>query len=229
MERHALYGIVNEQIKRPDPKLLEGFRRHEVAKVGDAMAANGIMHHAIKPLAAGMRLCGPAVTVLTRAGDALFIQKSADVAQAGDVIVCDAGGGLEAAVIGERIGFYMQMRGIAGFLVDGAVRDKPGLVELGFATFARAVTPCIYGSMGPGAINVPIQCGGVPVNPGDIILGDDDGVVVVPGDDAARVLALADEHLTGELERLERMKRGETLTDIFRCDEKIARWREPHA
>ena len=226
MERHQLYGVVNEQIERPESALIEGFRGHEVAKVGDAMAGHGIAHHEIKPLAPGMRLCGPAVTVLTRPGDALFVQKAADVARAGDVIVCDAGGGLEAAVIGERIGFYMQSRGIAGFLVDGAVRDKPGLVDLGFPTFARGVTPRIYGSLGPGAINVPIQCGGIPVSPGDLILGDDDGVVVVPRDDAARVLALADEHLAGELERLDRMKRGETLSEIFGCDAKIARWRE---
>ena len=228
MERHTLYGVVNEQIERPDPALIEGFRRHDVAKVGDAMAGHGIVHHEIKPLVSGMRVCGPAVTVLTRPGDALFVQKVADVAQPGDVIVCDAGGGREASVIGERIGFYMQSRGIAGFVVDGAVRDKPGLVELAFPTFARGVTPRIYGSLGPGAINVPVQCGGVPVNPGDLILGDDDGMVIVPREDVARVLALADEHLAGELERLERMKNGETLTEIFGCDAKIARWQETH-
>lgn len=226
MERHQFYGVVNEEIERPDPALIAGFRRHDAAKVGDAMAGHGIAHHAIKPLAAGMRVCGPAVTVLTRPGDALFVQKAADVAAPGDVIVCDAGGGCEAAVIGERIGFYMQRRGIAGFVVDGAVRDKPGLLELGFPTFARAVTPRIYGSLGPGAINVPIQCGGIPVFPGDLIIGDDDGLVVVPAADTARVLALADEHLAGELERLERMKQGETLSAIFGCDAKIARWRE---
>jgi 4-hydroxy-4-methyl-2-oxoglutarate aldolase len=226
MERHTLHGVVNVDIERPDAALIEGFRRHEVAKVGDAMAGHGIAHSEIKPIAPGMKVCGPAVTILTRPGDALFVQKAADVAQAGDVILCDAGGGKEAAVIGERIGFYMQQRGIVGFVVDGAVRDKPGLVELGFATFARAVTPRIYGSVGPGAINVLVQCGGVPVHPGDIVIGDDDGLVIVPRADAARVLHLADEHLAGELQRLERMRNGETLTEIFGVDAKIARWQE---
>lgn len=226
MERHTLHGVVNVEIERPDVALIEGFRRHEVAKVGDAMAGHGIAHSRIKPIAPGMKVCGPAVTILTRPGDALFVQKAADVAQAGDVILCDAGGGEEAAVIGERIGFYMQQRGIVGFVVDGAVRDQPGLVELGFPTFARAVTPRIYGSVGPGAINVPVQCGGVPVHPGDIVIGDDDGLVIVPRADAARVLQLADEHLAGELQRLERMKNGETLTEIFGVDAKIARWRD---
>ena len=226
MERHELYGVVNEEIVRPDPAIVEQFRRHDAAKIGDAMAAHGIMHHEIKPIYPGMRAVGPAVTVLTRPGDALFIQKVADVAQAGDVIVVDAGGGKEAAVIGERISYYMLSRGIRGIVVDGAVRDKAGILEIGFPTFARAITPRIYGTLGPGAINVPIQCGGVCVNPGDLVVGDDDGVVVVPREDIKRVLELSDRRLAGELERLERVKRGEKLSVINNCDEKIARWRE---
>jgi regulator of RNase E activity RraA len=225
LERHMLYGVVNELVHRPDPALVEQFRRHDTAKVGDAMAAYGIMDHRIKPIRLGMRLLGPAVTVLTRPGDALFIQKAADVAQAGDVIVVDAGGFEEGAVIGERIAYYMHSRGIRGIVVDGAVRDTAGIAEIGFPSFAKAVTPRIFGTVGPGAINVPIQCGGVPVNPGDLILGDDDGVVVVPCADVARVLDLADKHLAGELQRLERVKNGEKLSVINNCDEKIARWR----
>jgi len=226
VERHELYGVVNEEIVRPDPAVVEQFKRHDVAKIGDAMAAHGIMHHEIKPICPGMKVVGPAVTVLTRPGDALFIQKVADVAQAGDVIVVDAGGCKDAAVIGERISYYMLSRGIRGIVVDGAVRDKAGILEIGFPTFARAVTPRIYGTLGPGAINVPIQCGGVCVNPGDLVVGDDDGVVVVPRGDVKRVLELSDGHLAGELERLERVKRGEKLSVINNCDEKIARWRE---
>ena len=226
MERHFHSGVVNEQIQRPATALVERFRCHDVAKISDSMAAAGVMHHEIKPLVFGMRLLGPATTVITRPGDALFIQKVADVAQAGDVIVVDAGGGLEAIVFGERIGYYMQMRGIQGIVVDGAVRDKRGLAEIGFPTFAKAVTPRVYGAQGPGAINVPIQCGGVTVNPGDLIVGDDDGVVVVPRADIARVADLADQHLAGELERLARVKNGEKLSVVNNCDEKIARWRE---
>lgn len=221
-----VYGMVNEEIVRPDPAIVEQFRRHDVAKIGDAMAGHGIMHYEIKPIRLGMKIVGPAVTVLTRPGDALFIQKVADVARAGDVIVVDAGGCKEAAVIGERISYYMLSRGIQGIVVDGAVRDKAGILEVGFPTFARAVTPRIYGAQGPGAINVPVQCGGICVNPGDLIVGDDDGVIVVPREDVLRVLQLSDEHLAGELQRLERVKRGEKLSVINRCDEKIARWRD---
>jgi regulator of RNase E activity RraA len=117
-------------------------------------------------------------------------------------------------------------RGVAGVVVDGAARDVRGLRELGFPTFCSGVTPRIFGSQGPGAINIPIACGGVPVNPGDIVLGDDDGVVVVPRDDAERVLALTEEHLLGELERLERVNRGMRLTDVQNLGPRLELWVE---
>lgn len=226
LERHSLHGIVKTEVDRPDKKVIEGFAKHDAAKVGDAMAGSGIMNYEIKPISEGMRVAGPAVTVLTRPGDALFIQKVADIAQPGDVIVVDAGGVKDVSCIGERIAGYMHRRGIAGFVVDGAVRDVKGIREFAFPTWCRAITPRIFGSVGPGAINVPIQCGGVAVNPGDIIVADDDGVVVVPHADAARVLELSNEHLKGELERVERAESGETLTEIFGIEAKIARWQE---
>lgn len=224
MKKHILTGVVNESIDRPDKELLEGFKKHDVAKVLDAMGAVGNMHHEIKPIKTGMKVLGPAVTVVTRPGDALFIQKVADVAQEGDVIVVDAGGNKDLAIIGERISYYMkELRGINGIVVDGAIRDKAGIIDVGFPTFARGATPRLFGTRGPGAINVPIQCGGVTVNPGDLIFGDDDGVVVVPKEDIERVLEGADLCLEGELDRLSRMKAGEKMSDIFNCDEKIAK------
>lgn len=226
MGNHKYYGVVNEIIERPDPKLIDGFRRHDVAKVGDAMGGYGIMNYELKPILLGMKLLGTAVTVITRPGDALFIQKVADIAGEGDVVVVDAGGFKDSAIIGERIGTYMkEIRKIAGIVVDGAVRDSMGLIEIGFPTFARAITPRIYGTQGPGAINVPISCGGVTVNPGDLIMADNDGIVVVPKDDIERVLKLTDQHLEGELERAARVNSGEKISVVNHCDEKIARWR----
>lgn len=225
MGNHKYYGVVNENEVRADANIIEGFKKHDVAKVGDAMGGYGIMNYEIKSIHRGMRLLGTAVTVITRPGDALFLQKVADVAGPGDVIVVDAGGCKDCAIIGERIGGYMQKRGIVGVVVDGAVRDTAGLIEFGFPTFARAVTPRIYGTQGPGAINVPISCGGITVNPGDLIIGDDDGVAVVPKDDIERVLKLSDGNLQGELERLARSNTGEKFSEINKCDEKIARWR----
>lgn len=228
MEKHLFHGRVVEQIERPEPALVAEFARHDTAKVGDAMRGHGIMRHVIKPIAPGMRLLGPAVTVLTRPGDALYVAHAADIAQPGDVIVIDAGGADDVAIIGERIGYYMQQkRGVAGIVVDGAVRDVKGLRELGWPVFASAITPRIFGTQGPGAINVPIACGGVPVNPGDLILGDDDGVVVVPREDLARTLRLADAHLAGELHRLDLVNQGMRLTDVQDLHARLEGWRQP--
>jgi 4-hydroxy-4-methyl-2-oxoglutarate aldolase len=110
-------------------------------------------------------------------------------------------------------------------VVDGAIRDVKGLRQQGMPVFTRAVTPRIFGSRGPGAVNVPVSCGGVPVRPGDMIFGDDDGVVVVPREDLERVLALAREHLAGELQRLERVNRGEKLSDVQSLASRLAGWR----
>jgi regulator of RNase E activity RraA len=225
MEKHMLHGVVVGDIERPPREVVDAFAAHDAAKVGDSMARHGIMHHLIKPISPGMRVLGTAVTVLTRPGDALYVAHAADVAGEGDVIVVDSGGFPDVSIIGERIAYYMQVkRGIAGIVVDGAVRDVRGIRELNFPTFCSSVTPRIFGSQGPGAINVPISCGGVPVNPGDIVLGDDDGVVVVPREDAPRVARLAEEHLAGELERLSMVEQGMSLTDVQNLGPRLAGW-----
>lgn len=227
MEKHLYHGVINDRIDRPSPDIVAGFQRHDSAKVADAMARHGVMHHTIKPIAEGMRVLGPAVTVLTRPGDTLYLAHAADIAHPGDVIVVDAGGDPDVSVIGDGISHYMQSRRrIAGVVIDGAVRDVKGIRELGFPTFARGITPRLFGSQGPGAINVSISCAGVVVNPGDLILGDDDGVVVVPRTDVERVLALTDEHLAGEERRRARVEQGETLTEVQGLRVKLARWEE---
>ncbi len=224
VERHALHGQVNTQVERPPEQLVRGFARHETAKIADAMGGHGAMHYEIKPLETSMSFVGTALTVLTRPGDALFVQKAIDLAQAGDVIVIDASGYKDVAVIGERLAYFFKRRGVVGIVCDGAIRDAKGIVEQGPATFARATCIRIFGSTGPGAINVPVQAGGVTVNPGDIIVGDRDGVVVVPRLDAARVLELADVHLAGELERVAKVEAGASVSDVFGIDEKVQRW-----
>ena len=227
LEKHAYHGKVQRDIERPSSELIQRFACHDVAKVGDAMGRYGVMHHQIKPIAHGMRVLGPAVTVLTRPGDALYVAHSADVAQPGDVIVIDAGGQSDVAVIGDRIAYYMQSkRGIAGIVVDGGVRDVKSIRELEFPTFARSITPRIFGSQGPGAINVPITCGGVAVNPGDLVIGDDDGIAIIPLRDIERVLDLTDEHLAGELERLDLVQQGQTLTEVQGLQQKLEIWAE---
>lgn len=226
MRRHHWHGTIIAEINRPNPPLLEGFRRHETAKIADVMRGAGVMHTAIKPLARGMRIAGPAVTVLTRPGDVLFVLKASDVMQPGDVMVIDAGGNPEIAAMGERYATYLKHLGATGIVIDGGCRDTAGIIALGLPTWARGQCIAVFGSVGPGAVNVPVQCGGVIVNPGDIVVGDDDGVVIVPLNDAQRVLALADEHLEEELEWVRQIETGRRWSEIHNLDQRVAAWRE---
>lgn len=223
-EKHFIHGNVIQKVDRSPKELIRKFAKHDVAKVADAMAGHGVMNYEIKPLCPEMRLAGSALTVLTRPGDALFVQKAIDLTQPGDVIVIDASGFKDVSVIGERLAYFFKLKEAAGIVCDGAVRDSQGMIDMGPPTFARSVCIKIFGSTGPGAINVPIHCGGILVNPGDIILGDRDGAVVVPKEDGSRILELADKHLEGELARVKRIEAGEPISAVFGLDHKIAKW-----
>jgi 4-hydroxy-4-methyl-2-oxoglutarate aldolase len=225
MEKHSLHGVIGAAFARPPASLIQQLAQHDTAKIADSMAGYGVAHHEIKPLRFDMRVCGPAVTVLTRPGDALYVQKVIEFIQPGDVIVIDAAGYKDVAVIGERLAHYMKLRGAAGIVVDGAIRDSIGIVAEGLPTFSRSQCIRIFGSVGPGAINVPITCGGVAVQPGDIVCGDADGIVIVPRADARRVADLADQHLAAELARLREVESGKPITEVFVLGPKLDRWR----
>ncbi len=136
----------------------------------------------------GDRLAGPACAVRVYPGDNLMVHKALDIAQPGDIIVVDAGGTTVSAVIGGMIATKARHRGIAGFVIDGFVRDIAEMAEVGLPVYARGATPIGPHHSGPGEVNFPITCGGVVVNTGDIICADADGIVVVPQDWAERVL-----------------------------------------
>lgn len=224
IEKHALHGRIETDFERASPELVKRFAKHDTAKLVDSMAGYGAMHYEIKPLENNMRVLGTALTVLTRPGDALYVQKAIDETRPGDVIVISAGGYKDVCVIGERLGYFFKRKGAVGIIVDGAIRDAIGMVADAPPTFARSTCLRIFGSTGPGAINVPVSCGGVTVNPGDIIMGDRDGVVVVPREDAQRIADLADIHLEGELARLKEVEAGGSVTDVFGLEPKHTRW-----
>ncbi|WP_407272984.1 RraA family protein [Radiobacillus sp. PE A8.2] len=225
MDKHQLHGEINFEIERTPQDIVDKLKKHDTCKIGDSMSAQGLMNYQIKSITAGMKIAGPAVTVLTRPGDALYVQKVIEVAKPGDVIVIDAGGVKDVACIGERLSHYMQENGINGVVVDGAIRDSRGIIDLGFPVFSKSICMKLFGSRGPGAINVPIQCGGVSVNPGDMIVGDEDGVVCIPREYASEVLMAANKHLEDELYRLEQFKAGKNMTEIFGLEDKLKEWR----
>lgn len=187
-----------EKIERPDSELIKALGEFPAAILSDAMEKAQTMHAEIKPVGLVERIAGPAVTARSLAADFLTPVKAIDYTQPGDIIVVDVKGYKDAAVWGELAATSCKLLGVAGVIIDGAVRDSDGIRETGVPHYSRAVTPNAGDASVLGDINTTIQCGGVIVNPGDIIVADNDGVVVVPKAKAAAVLEQAKAQVEAE-------------------------------
>lgn len=177
-----------------------------VANVGDAMDRISCVDSSIRPMWRGARIVGRAYTLLTRAGDNQVIHEAVDCADAGDVIVVNGFSDTTRALIGELIAGRAKANGIAGFIIDGAIRDVDAIEELGLPVFARAITAAGPYKFGPGRHQVPVAIGGQCVLPGDFVIGDADGVVVVPLLQASGILDAAEEILMNETRKRDAIK-----------------------
>lgn len=194
--------------RRPDRSLLERFREAATPLISDNMNRLHGMSSSLRPYHKSGKLIGPAFTVKTRPGDNLMVHKAIDLAEPGDVIVVDAGGETSQAIIGEIIMHLAKKKGIAGFLIDGCIRDSMSFYHENFPCFARGVTHRGPYKEGPGEINVPVTVGNQTILPGDIIFGDEDGVVAVPLSDAEDILRLALEQKQREQTIIESIMNG---------------------
>ena len=199
---------VHRQVTRPGARLLGAFRNMPTGFVTDAHNGAGCLDYAIKPLAADMSFCGPALTAKCGPGDILAAMAILDYARKGDVIVIAAGGDVSAAKIGDLWLHWARRIGVAGVVCDGLVRDVKGLLAVGVPVFARGVTPNSGFKTGPGEVNSEVACGGVAIRPGDIVVGDRDGVVAVPFAQAAAVAAQLRQVKDKEAEAERKLKRG---------------------
>lgn len=172
---------------RPSTELVKSFAKIPVANIGDCMNRRACMSSRIKAMNTTL-LLGPALTVKCIPGDNLLLYKAIDMAKTGDVIVVDAQGELSNAITGELMLTWAKFKGITGIVVDGAVRDAGAIKKMDIAVYAAGVTPNGPFKNGPGEINVPITCGGIVVNPGDIVVGDEDGIVVINPKEAPELL-----------------------------------------
>ncbi len=168
--------------------LVARFRDLPVANVSDCMSRMTAAGPRLRPMHGGGVLAGPALTVRVRPGDNLMLHKALDLAVPGDVVVCDAGGDLTNSIIGELMTSHAIKRGIAGIVINGAIRDSAAIRAGSFPVFAAGVTHRGPYKDGPGEINTPIAIDGMIIEPGDLILGDDDGLVAVPFDAVTTVL-----------------------------------------
>lgn len=180
---------VKERRPSASADYVPGLSQYPVANVGDAMDRLNLMDTSIRTQWRGGRCVGPALTVLTRDGDNLAIHRALDDAQPGDVLVINALGGTVRAVFGDLLAEVCMAAGIAGVVIDGLTRDRATIEALGLPLWARGVSPAGPAKYGPGQVFTPVACGGVVVNPGDIIVGDDDGIAVVPQENAESVVA----------------------------------------
>lgn len=211
-EMHLGPGLrVGPRFAHPDPELIHELALFDTPDVSDLMNRLYTMCPAISAVTdPRLRLVGPALTVKVFPGDNLMVHKALDLATPGDVLVVDASSSHINAVLGDLISTKARYRGIAGIVVDGLIRDVQGIRDLGdFPVFARGVTPIGPLQRGPGEINHPVSAGGIVVAPGDIIVADINGVVVVPQDAAEEILARLKEKTARSATYLAAVARGE--------------------
>jgi regulator of RNase E activity RraA len=211
-EMHPGPGFrIRQEIERPSPETVAAFHTFDTPAISDMMNRLYTMKPTIQHLtAAHLKLIGPACTVKVYPGDNLMVHKALDILQPGDVVVVDTSASTMTAVLGDLISTKARHRGAAGFLVDGLIRDLPGIQALGdFPVFAQGVTPIGPLHRGPGEINYAIAAGGIVVHPGDLIVGDANGVVVVPLDIVEDLLARLTERANAEVSYTSAVARGD--------------------
>ncbi|WP_175943149.1 RraA family protein [Caballeronia sp. BCC1704] len=196
-------------IERVSPELVQAAAKFQAAILADVAGRRGTVHGRVKPLSPKMKVAGPAITVEVRQGDNLAIHAALAVAKPGDVIVVDGKGDVSCALLGEIMATQAKVSGIAGIVIDAAVRDAHELASGDYPIFSAGLNPCGPTKSVAGLVNHPISAGGTAVNPGDLVVGDADGVVVIPRADVARIVELAQKKLDMETARIAAIHKGD--------------------
>ena len=205
-----MYSLkIRQPQRRVSAEAIERYRGIPSAVIGDCMLRLQGTGAAVRPMhAGGTVLAGPAYTVKTRPGDNLFVHKAIDLALPGDILVVDGGGHLDNALVGEMMLTHAETRGLGGVIIYGAIRDAGHVAGHSFPVFATGMSLRGPFQSGPGHINVPIAIAGMVIEPGDLIVGDDDGVVCVPHDDVEPLYDQCRKRLDGENAQRGRVRDG---------------------
>ena len=209
-------------IARPAASISEGLRAAGTSTVYEAAGRRGLLPTRLRPVLGGAAIAGPAVTVSLPPDDNLMVHAAIECCQPGDILLVAPTAPSACAMIGELLATSLAARGVTGIIVDAGVRDVAALRAMGVRAWSSLVTPAGTTKSRPGSVNIPVRVGEVVIAPGDILVADDDGVVVVPSARSVEVLAAARRRLAAEDEKRQRFAAGVLGVDLYRLREVMA-------
>ncbi len=212
---------VVRNFKRPDPEVVRALGELGVATVHEAQGRTGLMKSYMRPIYPSARAAGTAVTISSQPGDNLMIHAAMEVCKRGDILVVSTTSESTDGMFGELLGVSCEAHGVVGLITDAGVRDTAELTAMDFPVWARAISAQGTVKSTAGSVNVPVVCAGMNVNPGDVVVADADGVVVVPRAQAAAVAQAGRDRIDKEAKTRERLRNGELGVDFYGLREKL--------
>jgi len=212
---------VVRNIKRPDPEVVRTLGELGVATVHEAQGRTGLMKPYMRPIYPSARAAGTAITISSQPGDNLMIHAAMDVCKRGDILVVTTTSESTDGMFGELLGVSCEAHGVVGLITDAGVRDTAELTAMDFPVWAKAISAQGTVKSTAGSVNVPVVCAGMTVNPGDVVVADADGVVVVPREQAAGVAQAGRDRIDKEAKTRERLRNGELGLDFYGLREKL--------